>query len=305
MPTFALAVLLGCALQTAQAALWPQPIYGVMATAGIGLTAALLLRQGRYGGLPNKKQKRQRIALQLLLASGGFALAFGLTGWRATALLADRLDPALESQVIQVRGVVTGLPVLYPDATRFVLTITPPAPAGVPSKVSLSWYARRSGSGPAEAPPRVHPGQEWQFSVRLKRPHGLANPGGNDTELTLFREGIGATGTVSRMGDPPQLLGLRRAPADWIAQLRDHLRQRMMTALQGQNAPHPLPTSPTAWGRSDHSVPTAGPPQGGGQRAWGLQTSPPPTPSSRWLWAIKAPFPRKTGRLIASPVSRI
>ncbi len=272
MPTFALAVLLGCALQTAQAALWPQPIYGVMATAGIGLTAALLLWQGRYGGLANKKQKRQRIVLELLLASGGFALAFGLTGWRATALLADRLDPALESQVIQVRGVVTGLPVLYPNATRFVFAITPPAPAGVPSKVSLSWYARRSGSGPAQAPPRVHPGQEWQFSVRLKRPHGLANPGGNDTELTLFREGIGATGTVSRMGAPPQLLGLRRAPADWIAQLRDHLRQRMLTALQGRNAPHPHPTSPTTWGRSDHSVPAAGPPQGGerplgGQRA--------------------------------------
>lgn len=245
MPTFALAVLLGCALQTAQAALWPQPIYGVMATAGIGLTAALLLWQGRYGGLSNNKHKRQRIVLQLLLASGGFALAFGLTGWRATPLLADRLDPALESQVIQVRGVVTGLPVLYPDATRFVLTITPPAPAGVPSKVSLSWYAQRSGSGPAQAPPRVHPGQEWQFSVRLKRPHGLANPSGNDTELTLFREGIGATGTVSRMGAPPQLLGLRRAPADWIAQLRDHLRQGMMAALQGQNAPHPLPAADT------------------------------------------------------------
>ncbi|MDY0331277.1 MAG: DNA internalization-related competence protein ComEC/Rec2 [Thiomonas sp.] len=262
MPIFALAILLGCALQTAQAALWPRPMYGAMAAVGIALAAALLLWHGRYDTAAGSGRGRHRILVAFLLACSGFALAFGLTGWRAYPLLADRLDPALEGQVIAVRGVVSGLPVLYPHATRFEFD-TIQAPVGVPGKVSLSWYARRTRFGPSEAAPRVHPGEEWRFSLRLKRPHGLANPGGNDTELALFREGIGATGTVSRMGAPPQLLGLRRAPADWVAQLRDHLRERMMTALRMQDAPLLLPTSPTAWGRSEHALPAAGPPQCG------------------------------------------
>ncbi|MDD4885814.1 MAG: DNA internalization-related competence protein ComEC/Rec2 [Thiomonas sp.] len=272
MPIYALAVLLGCALQTAQAALWPRPAYLAAWTAGL-LASLLLLRwHSRVHGLP-RRGALHRAGTQAALAVSGFALAFGLAGWRAHPLLADRLSPEVETQVLSVRGVVQGLPVLYPDATRFVFAVTQPAPRGVPTKLSLSWYAKRDKhADQPPAPPRVHPGQEWQLSVRLKQPHSLANPGGNDTELTLFRDGIGATGTVSRMGPPPQLLGQQSTPADWIAQLRDHLRQRMMTALQGQTAPHPLPTSPTTWGRSDHSVPAPGRPQGGasplgGQRA--------------------------------------
>ncbi|MEW6559281.1 MAG: DNA internalization-related competence protein ComEC/Rec2 [Pseudomonadota bacterium] len=249
MPTFALAVLLGCALQTAQAALWPQPVYVAQTAAGAAATLALIGWRGRRGGRPCQR-RLARLGVQALLALGGAMLAFGMAGWRAHPLLADRLDPALESQVVQVRGVVTDLPVLYPDATRFVLDVTQ-APPGVPDRLSLSWYAKRPRNGPAEAPPRVHPGQIWQFSVRLKRPHGYANPGGNDAELSLFRDGIGATGTVSRMGPPPQRLGMRHDPADWVAQLRDHLRQRMMAALQGP--PGPLPTSPTAGGGENNA----------------------------------------------------
>jgi len=278
LPTYALAVLLGCALQTAQAALWPRPGYLALWTAGLVGSLALLLWHSRESGLPHRSAL-QRLGIHTLLGVSGFALAFGLAGWRAHPLLADRLSPDVETQVLTVRGVVVGLPVLYPDATRFVLEVAQPAPQGVPGRLSLSWYAKRDRhADQPSSPPRVHPGQEWQFSVRLKQPHGFANPGGNDSELTLFRDGIGATGTVSRAGQPPQQLGLRSTPADWIAQLRDHLRQRMMTALQVANAtqrapadvgaPHPtagpsqggrppLPTSPTPWGRSDYSLPTS------------------------------------------------
>ena len=253
MPTFALAVLLGCALQTAQASLWPQPVYAVLLAVGGAVVVAQLGLHAWREGRPAPR-RLARLMLQAALALSGALLAFGFAGWRAHPVLADRLDPALEIQVVQVRGVVTGLPVLYADATRFVLDVTQ-APPGVPSKLSLSWYARRTRTGPAEAAPRVHPGQIWQLSVRLKRPHGYANPGGSDAELALFREGIGATGTVSRMGTRPQLLGQRSTPADWIAQLRDHLRQRMAAALQQPPAP------------------AAGPPQGGGSPLGGQRTS--------------------------------
>ncbi len=239
MPIYALAVLLGCALQTAQAALWPRPVYLSTWSAGLLASLILLLWHSRGGGLP-RGRALQWIGTQALLAASGFALAFGLAGWRAHPVLADRLSPEAETQVLSVRGTVLGLPVLYPDATRFVFEVTQPAPPGVPDRLSLSWYAKRDRHADRpQSPPRVRPGQEWQLSVRLKQPHGLANPGGNDAELTLFRDGIGATGTVSRMGPPPQLLGQRNTPADWIAQLRDHLRQRMMTALQAPAAELP------------------------------------------------------------------
>ena len=279
MPTFALAVLLGCALQTAQASLWPRPIYTALLAIGAMGALGLLGWQSRREGRPLQRRSTRFMA-QVALVISGALLAFGLAGWRAHPLLADRLAPALESQVLPVRGVVTGLPVLYPDATRFVLDVTQ-APPGVPGRLSLSWYARQTRTGPAEAPPRVRPGQVWQFSVRLKRPHGYANPGGNDAELTLFRDGIGATGTVSRMGAPPQLLGQRSTPADWIAQLRDHLRQRMTAALQQPSAPAAGPSqgegSPLGRQRTPVSVgataPAAGPPQGGGSPLGGQRTT--------------------------------
>jgi competence protein ComEC len=270
LPTYALAVLLGCALQTAQAALWPRPAYAAMLIAGLLASLGTLLWHSRGNGLPRHAWP-QRLATQALLALGGFALAFGLAGWRAHPLLADRLSPDVETQVLTVRGVVLGLPVLYPDATRFIFEVTQPAPRGVPDRLSLSWYAQRSKSQQEAAlPPRVHPGQEWRLSVRLKQPHGLANPGGNDTELSLFRDGIGATGTVSRMGPPPQLLGQRSTPADWIAQLRNHLRQRMLHALQAH--------------------PAAGPPQSGvsplgGQRA-PTNVGAPPLPAAGTIIAL-------------------
>ncbi len=40
------------------------------------------------------------------------------------------------------------------------------------------------------------PGQYWQFKVRLKRPHGFANPGGFDYEAWLWQRKIRASGYV-------------------------------------------------------------------------------------------------------------
>ena len=47
-------------------------------------------------------------------------------------------------------------------------------------------------------------GQRWRLLVRLKQPHGNANPHGFDYELYLFEQGVRATGYV-RAGVPPGL----------------------------------------------------------------------------------------------------
>ena len=49
------------------------------------------------------------------------------------------------------------------------------------------------------------PGQQWQLSVRLKRPRGLSNPGGFDFERWLVSEGIDATGKVDGGADNRQI----------------------------------------------------------------------------------------------------
>jgi len=71
----------------------------------------------------------------------------------------------------------------------------------LPKKLRLSWYY------PDQA---IKAGQQWSFTVKLKRPHGSLNPGGFDYERWLFTEGIGATGYV-RPSPTPVLLGNQSA----------------------------------------------------------------------------------------------
>lgn len=54
-----------------------------------------------------------------------------------------------------------------------------------PARVRLSWYRGAQ---------RINSGEQWQLTVRLKRPHGFSNPGGFDWEQWLFERGIRATG---------------------------------------------------------------------------------------------------------------
>lgn len=56
------------------------------------------------------------------------------------------------------------------------------------------------------------PGQRWRWQLRLKPPHGFANPGGFDYEAWLLEQGIAATGYV-RESPAAELLqppGMRR-----------------------------------------------------------------------------------------------
>jgi competence protein ComEC len=70
-------------------------------------------------------------------------------------------------------------------------------PVKLPKKLRLSWYYPDQ---------KIKAGQQWSFTVKLKRPHGSLNPGGFDYERWLFSEGIGATGYV-RPSPAPGLLG--------------------------------------------------------------------------------------------------
>lgn len=139
--------------------------------------------------------------------------------------LAQQLPGELEGHDLWVEGTVSGLPKMGPRAQRFDFDIESVEAPKVFSqqlrlkKVRLNWY---------ELDKPVRPGERWRLLLRLKRPHGFANPGGFDYEGWLFRHGIGATGYVRRDE------GNRRLQAARLSHLLDQWRYRLLTRLQAQ-----------------------------------------------------------------------
>ncbi|MGH8496026.1 MAG: DNA internalization-related competence protein ComEC/Rec2 [Gammaproteobacteria bacterium] len=158
--------------------------------------------------------RRPRAARLLLVCAAGFAWTWGHAAWR----LADRLDPALEGAELTLHGTVVSLPGAPNGLVRFDFEVGRESrPAGMPSRIRLSWYR-------AETYPKA--GERWQLVVRLKAPRGFMNPGGFDYEAFLFRERIGATGYVrssplnrrlAPAGGERRLLGLRRRIVERLA----------------------------------------------------------------------------------------
>ncbi|HEY4316543.1 MAG TPA: DNA internalization-related competence protein ComEC/Rec2 [Herbaspirillum sp.] len=153
----------------------------------------------------------------------------------------DRLPPQWEGRNITVVGVVTDLPLASPRGTRFLFAVEDVlAQEGVkpqvPARLSLAWYAGREGT---PSVPPIAPGQRWQFTVRLTRPHGNANPDGFDAELRMLERGIGAGGYV-RIGPatPARLLkAFVPHPSYALQRMRACLRAKILAALPVQ-APH-------------------------------------------------------------------
>ena len=131
-------------------------------------------------------------------SAAALALGFAISGWHASALLADALPAELEGKDVVVTGVVASLPQQGPSGLRFRFAVDPDgAPAGVPPSLALGWYAGFHEDA-ALAQPRqtLRAGQRWRFTVRLRQPHGTINPHGFDVELAWLEQGVRATGYV-------------------------------------------------------------------------------------------------------------
>ncbi len=214
-----LGLLAGCALQLQQAALSPAATYAAAAILGVLALCALVAVR-----LPAP-------ATLLLAGLAAVALGWGATGWRAGERLAEALAAPLEGVDIELTGVVASLPVQRSDGVRFRFEVESALHEGravaVPRLLALGWYrGRDEGSGTA-AVDGVRAGQRWRFSVRLRQPHGLANPHGFDYELWLFEQGVRATGSV-RTKPPPQWL------QDAAGQPVERARQAVRDALQAR-----------------------------------------------------------------------
>lgn len=155
----------------------------------------------------------------------GFLWAAAFAAWR----LADALPVEWEKRDVEIVGVVADLPRSDEASTRFEFDVervlTPDA--SVPGHIVLSWFRERGG----EAVPRVRAGERWRLGVRLKRPHGSANPHGFDFEAWALERGIRASGYVRSSEGNARLDELAGAPDYRLQRLRQDIRDRFAAVL--------------------------------------------------------------------------
>lgn len=198
------------------------PGQGLLAQALILALIALLLA---FFVFP--KPQCLRLAAILLLA---FVCGFSWAALRAEWRLADALPMQDEARNVTVVGVIDGLPQRFDDGGwRFVLKVET-SDASVPGSIQLGWYLPW-GREEALLPLQLRPGERWQLVVRLKRPHGFANPGGFDYERWLLERGIRATGYVRHEGDNRRLDAFVPSFMNFVHAQRERVRQRFVEVL--------------------------------------------------------------------------
>ena len=199
------------------------------------LALPLLLGLGGVGALLLVLQRKLPVPLLWTLLAG-LLLGFSWAGWRAQGRLADELPPAWEARDIELSGVIAALTQRFERGERFffdVETVHTPQ-AVVPGRIQLSWYRSwEEVDDPAEAGQAraLRPGERWRFTVRLKRPHGNANPHAFDYEAWLLERNIRATGSIRARGHNERLDTFVQQPDYVLERLRDHLRERFLSAL--------------------------------------------------------------------------
>ena len=157
------------------------------------LPLSLLMYSLRRASSWSGREMRQLFGKMLWLAAGFFWAAMF-----AQLRLADALPERWEGQDIRISGVIASLPVSNERGLRLEFdvekVITPGA--RVPAHIQLSWFNGGFGRPAMHPVPPLHPGERWELTVRLKRPHGNANPYGFDYEAWLLERNIRATGYV-------------------------------------------------------------------------------------------------------------
>lgn len=185
------------------------------------------------------RQRLRFFSLNIVtLAAAGASFGFGWAALFAHIHLAQELPHEWEGRDVTIVGTVDSLPTHFPQGVRFDFRVEQvEGAAPVPRRIALSWYySFQSNSQLQWQAPR--PGERWSLTVRLRRPHGNANPHGFDYEVWLLERNLRATGTV-RSDDGLEVKnkrldafvpGLRSV----VERSRASLRERIQAALPDQ-----------------------------------------------------------------------
>jgi competence protein ComEC len=147
-------------------------------------------------------------------------IGFVWAAWRADLALIPQLDSDIQARTVMIEGKVLDMPVRSASGILRLQMEVDRINDGsgwrdFQCKVRLGWYETRLQPGP---------GERWNLAVRLKRPHGFANPGGFDYERWLFQQRMRATGYV-REDDRNRRIAAARPGA--ITAIRTRLQSTM------------------------------------------------------------------------------
>lgn len=172
-------------------------------------------------------------------ASCGAVVGFAWAGLFAQHYLQQELPKEWEGRDVTVVGTIDSLPFTFEQGVRFDFAVErvvdgDVSGAAIPSRLALSWYSAFRMEE-LQAVGKVQPGERWQLTVRLRRPHGNANPYGFDYEVWLLEQGLRATGYVR----PDQRSALKNQRLDdfvpglgnMVEHCRAWLRDRIYDAL--------------------------------------------------------------------------
>ncbi len=234
MRFFVLGLILGTLFLQTRASLPLMPAWWLVSAA---LTVAVI----SIGLMVWRERSRSGYWLTALVAVcwlvSGSALGVGYAQHRAEVRLSAELAREWEGRDIEVIGAVSSLPTITERGTRFLLgverVVTPGA--SVPENISLTWYPETDRkSGEITPPPTLTPGERWHMTVRLRRPHGTANPHGFDFEAWALERNIRATGYIRFKGVNQKLATPASGFMFSVDKLRMAIRERMLAALGGE-----------------------------------------------------------------------
>lgn len=254
-------VLLGVGLQLQQPTLSGPITYMLLMATGLVLFALLAINSGVVFQL--RLRLVRALVPVLVPVSGSHAQAwraglillalalmgFASTGWRASAKAAQALPASLEGRDLVLTGRIAAMPQVSEMGWRLRFEVEQAELNGsrvqVPQRVDLGWY---NAGGVQRAWPDVRASDRWQFTVRLKAPHGSRNPHGFDFELWLWEQGVGANGYVR---DGPKDVAPKRLDTTWyhpVERARQAVRDRIFAharttpdAVAPAGAPVPAP----------------------------------------------------------------
>jgi competence protein ComEC len=122
-----------------------------------------------------------RLPLACLL---GFVWALVYAHWH----FADKLAPGLEGEPIVITGYVHSIPMVETHGVGFLFSLK--SLSGEPAHGVVKLLC-------GDAKLVFHAGDEWQFTVKLKKSYGTMNPGGFDYEAYAFTNHIIGNGYVA------------------------------------------------------------------------------------------------------------
>ena len=159
------------------------------------------------------------------------AIGFAWAAWRAEIRLAERLSAHWQGVDVELVGVIVDLPHANAHGERFVIDVEDVLTPGAPAlqRLQLTRYWPREVERSQE--PRMRAGERWQFTVRLRMPHGTSNPHGFDLEAWMLERRISAAGYVREMPVPVRMAERAATPAAWIAAARAAVRERIFATL--------------------------------------------------------------------------